>query len=51
MASTHPVGADTSRPQRDGIELPVEWTPPKVSESVGGGNLPTRNVATSMAVR
>ena len=45
MVSTASVGADTSRPQRRGIELPVEWTLPKTSEFVGGGNLSPRNVA------
>ena len=40
----HSVGADTSRPQRTGPELPVEWMPPKVSEFVGGGNLSPRHV-------
>ena len=39
-----PVGADTSRPQRRGIEPSVEWILPKVSEFVGGGNLSPRNV-------
>ena len=41
----HPsVGADTSRPQRRGSELLVEWKPPKSSAFVGGGNLPLRSV-------
>ena len=39
-----PVGADTSRPQRRGIEPSVEWILPKVSEFVGGGNLSPRRV-------
>ena len=45
LNGTHPsVEADTSRPQRDGPELPVEWKPEKSSEFVGGGNLPLRRV-------
>ena len=42
--SSPPVGADISRPQRDGPELPVERKPEKSSEFVGGGNLPLRRV-------
>ena len=44
MESTPSVGADTSRPQRRGIELSVEWTLPKVSAFVGGDNLSPRRV-------
>ena len=45
MNGEHPsVGADTSRPQRRGIELSVEWILPKAPEFVGGGNLSPRRV-------
>ena len=44
MASTPSVGADTSRPQRYGPELLIEWKPEKSSEFVGGGNLSPRRV-------
>ena len=44
MGSTPSVGADTSRPPGIEIEWYVEWTSPKVSEFVGGGNLSPRRV-------